>query len=105
MMRKKQSLAIKSTAPFLGVPGGKLFIDCRGFTPDISSKVFFGEVEAAIVSASEDRVVVRLPESPNCLGLTLKNENSMSEVFLCLLHHESRRVGLPGHGRFPGRQK
>jgi sugar lactone lactonase YvrE len=81
MMRKKRSPAIAKITPFLGVPGGELVIDCRGFTPSISSKVFFGEVEASIVTASEDRVVVRMPESPNCLGMTLNNENSMSEVF------------------------
>jgi hypothetical protein len=80
-MRKKRSPIITKTTPSLGAPGGELVIECIGFAPGLSAKVLFGDVEASIVSASEDRVVVRLPESPNGLGLALQNENSMSEVF------------------------
>ncbi len=65
----------------MGIPGGDIVINCRGFIPDLASKVLLGEVESAIASASEDKIVVRLPESPNSLGLALKNEKSESEVF------------------------
>jgi sugar lactone lactonase YvrE len=49
--------------------------------PDLTSKVLLGEIEASIVSASEDRVIVRLPESPKSLGLALKVEQKISAVF------------------------
>ncbi len=65
----------------MGVPGGELLIDCRGFAPDLASKVLFGESEASIVSASEDRIIVRLPESPPRIGLSLKRGGAVSEVF------------------------
>jgi sugar lactone lactonase YvrE len=80
-MARKRSLAIVRTTPLLGVPGGELIIDCRGFAPDLTSKVFCGEAAASIVSASEDRIIVRLPESPNSLGLALKKGNVVTEVF------------------------
>jgi sugar lactone lactonase YvrE len=80
-MRAKKGLSILKTSPLIGIPGGELIIDCRGFTPDLSSKVFCGDIAASIASASEDRVIAQLPESPNCLGLTLKSNGAVSEVF------------------------
>jgi sugar lactone lactonase YvrE len=80
-MARKRSLAILRTTPLLGVPGGELIIECRGFVPDLTSKVFCGESEASIVSASQDRIIVRLPESPNSLGLALKRMDAVTEVF------------------------
>ena len=65
----------------MGIPGGELVIKCRGFKPDISSKVLLGEVEAFVVSASDDRIIVRLPESPRSLGLALKVGKTLSAVF------------------------
>ena len=56
-------------------------ISCRGFKPDFSSKVLFGEAEAAIISASDERVIVRLPASPRSLGLALKVGKTLSAVF------------------------
>jgi sugar lactone lactonase YvrE len=80
-MRKKKGPAIIKTTPLLGVPGGELLIECRGFIPDSSSKVLLGDADASIVSASEDRIIVRLPESPHSLGLALKIGDFVSEVF------------------------
>ncbi len=69
------------TVPSLGVPEGELAIECRGFTPGLSSKVFLGQVEALIVAASEDRIIARLPESPQCLGLVLEVKGTRSALF------------------------
>lgn len=78
-----QDIAVAAVNPSMGVPGGELTILCRGFRPDLpfSSRVLFGETEANIVSASEERVVVRLPEEPRSLGITLKLGTKASEVF------------------------
>lgn len=80
-MKKKQDVAVLSVEPSLGVPGGEISIHCRGFVPGLSSKVKFGEAEAPLVSASENRVVARLPDSPNCLGLSLHVDAFQSPVF------------------------
>jgi sugar lactone lactonase YvrE len=80
-MRKTQDLHIINVTPLAGVPGGELTIHCRGFIPGLDSKVLFGEVGAFILSASEDRIIVRLPESPHCLGLTLQVGQKTSNVF------------------------
>lgn len=80
-MDTQEGLYIIGVSPISGVPGGELVINCRGFNPGLSSKVFFGEVEASIVSASSDRVIVRLPESPQCLGITLQIDNTGSAIF------------------------
>jgi sugar lactone lactonase YvrE len=74
-------LSILEVMPAAGIPGGELVIKCRGFKPDFSSKVLFGEVEAFIVSASDERIIVRLPESPQSLGLVLKVGKALSGVF------------------------
>jgi hypothetical protein len=80
-MKSQSDLTITGVTPSWGVPGGELIIDCRGFVPGLNSRVQLGDVEVAILSASENRVIVRLPESPNCLGLTLKVEETASAVF------------------------
>ncbi len=80
-MEDLPEMQIVGVQPHLGVPGGEIAIDCRGFKPGISSKVLFGEIEAAIVSASDSRVIVRLPESPKGLGLILKVGEKVSPVF------------------------
>ncbi len=78
-----QDIAITAVCPSLGVPGGELTIECRGFKPDLAScsGVLFGEMRAIIVSASEDRIIVRLPESPNCLGAALESGGRRSELY------------------------
>jgi sugar lactone lactonase YvrE len=80
-MRKRKNPSIRGVEPLFGVPGGELIISCRDFTPGLSSRVFLGEAEASIVSASEDRIIIRLPESPQSLGIVLKVEQAISEVF------------------------
>jgi sugar lactone lactonase YvrE len=80
-MKKNQSLRILRVAPLFGLPGGELVINCCGFKPGLESRVLLGEAEAFIVSASEDRIIVRLPENPASLGLALKVKRTASEVF------------------------
>lgn len=80
-MQETQDLLILEVNPHSGVPGGTLAINCRGFKPDLHSKVLLGEVEASIFTASDDRVIIGLPESPKSLGLVLKVEKAVSEVF------------------------
>lgn len=58
-----------------------MVIYCRGFRPGLASRVLLGDIEASIMSASEDRVIVRLPESPKCLGVALEADNAVSPVF------------------------
>ena len=65
----------------MGVPEGQLVINCSGFRPGLDSRVLLGDIEASIMSASEDRIIVRLPESPKCLGLTLQVDETVSPVF------------------------
>ena len=80
-MPRAKRPTIREVNPGAGLAGGELLLDCRGFTPGLTSKVLIGEVEAPIVSASEDRIIVRLPESPNGLGLSLRVGESVSPVF------------------------
>jgi hypothetical protein len=80
-MKSEPSAAILGVGPFAGVPGGELVVECRGFKPEVYPKVLLGDVEASIASASDDRVIIRLPDSPKSLGLTLKVGEAVSEVF------------------------
>jgi sugar lactone lactonase YvrE len=80
-MKKSKNLQITEVRPHSGVPGGTLDIRCRGFKPDLHSKVLFGEIEAPIYTASDDKVVVGLPESPQSLGLALKVGRTVSDVY------------------------
>lgn len=74
-------MRITGVTPAMGLPEGLLVILCRGFRPGLSSRVLLGDVEAPMVSASEDRVIVRLPESPKGLGLTLEAGDDVSPLF------------------------
>jgi sugar lactone lactonase YvrE len=80
-MRKMRGLLVRGVEPLFGVPGGELVINSKGFAPGLNSKVLFGDVEASIISASEDKIIVRLPESPKSLGIVLKVEQKVSELF------------------------
>jgi WD40 repeat protein len=80
-MKPKKDLIISGVHPLSGVPGGEVCIECQGFRPESYSKVFFGDVEASIVSASNDKVVVWLPDSPKSLGATLQVGENLSDVF------------------------
>jgi sugar lactone lactonase YvrE len=80
-MKTEQKPTILGVSPLYGVPGGELAIDCRGFKPKLYPKVLFGDVEATIASASEKRIILRLPNNPNSLGLSLKVGETLSEVF------------------------
>jgi sugar lactone lactonase YvrE len=80
-MKAKREMVITGVTPSLGVPEGELTIFCRGFRPGLSSRVLFGDVEAFITSASEEKVVVRLPENPKCLGLALAAGDAVSPVY------------------------
>jgi len=80
-MRKSKKLHILEVNPHAGIPGGTLSISCRGFKPDLYSKVLLGEIEAPIFTASDDKIIIGLPESPKSLGLVLKVGQTVSEVF------------------------
>jgi len=80
-MSEKDKMLITGVTPSMGVPEGELLIECSGFLPGLTSRVLFGEVEAAICSASEDRIFVRLPESPNGLGISLEAGGNVSSLF------------------------
>jgi sugar lactone lactonase YvrE len=80
-MSDRKKMIITGVTPHIGVPEGVLSIACRGFRPGLDSRVLMGDVEASVVSASEDRIIVRLPESPQCLGLALKVGETVSPVF------------------------
>jgi hypothetical protein len=74
---------ITAVTPSLGVPGGEVMVQCRGFVPGLppTSQVIFGDSPADVVSASSDRVVVRIPENPATLGLRLRVGSAESAVF------------------------
>ncbi len=76
-----QDIVIKRVIPVIGVPGGELTIECSGFRPDLllSAKVLFGEAEGGIVSASEERVIVRLPEKRGGQGVSLRVGDQTTE--------------------------
>lgn len=83
ILMRSQDLLITAVKPSLGVPGGEVAIQCSGFRPGMpdESKVVFGPVEADLVTASEDRIVVRLPNSPAALGVALQSGERVSPVF------------------------
>src|SRR5438093_11016218 len=58
---------IESVPPGAGIPGGGMTFLGRGFVSRVQSRpvVPFGEVEASIALASENRLVTRVPEGAN----------------------------------------
>ncbi len=65
----------------MGVPGGELTILCSGFRPGLpTSRVLFGDVEAEVASASQEKVIVRLPESRQAPGVSLRVGDQTSNV-------------------------
>jgi len=81
MIKKSRDLRITGVSPFSGVPGGQLIVRCRDFEPGLESKILLGNVESFIISASEDCVLIRLPENPYSLGLTLRVGGETSPLF------------------------
>jgi sugar lactone lactonase YvrE len=81
-MHPKKRLEIISVTPSLGIPGGIVFIECCGFEPGLPSvaQVLLGDMVAEIVSASDDRIAVRLPENQSALGVRLRVRDQSSEV-------------------------
>jgi hypothetical protein len=73
--------------PTIAVPGGEIVIHCQGFKPGLpdAAKVLFGDTEAAIVSASEDRISARVPDDSKALGLALLVDGASTPVFPMLL--------------------
>jgi len=80
---KSQELMIKAVVPPIAVPGGEISIECRGFKPGLPSlaNVLFGQSRAEIVSASEERVVAKVPENSRALGVALRVNGRVSPVF------------------------
>jgi hypothetical protein len=83
MPMTSQPPIVQAVVPPLGVPGGEVEIRCRGFRPDLpySSKIILGDVSAEIISASQERINIRLPESSQALGIAIKVGESVSSVF------------------------
>jgi WD40 repeat protein len=81
MGKKKEEMSIVGVEPHMGVPGGELAVRCKAFVPGLLSGARIGDVDASVASASEDRIVIRLPESPNGLGLSLYVGGRESPVF------------------------
>jgi sugar lactone lactonase YvrE len=84
---KSHGIMIEAVTPAVGVPGGEVSITCRGFQPGLpaSSRVLFGKVEASIISASAERVVIRLPENSQALGIELRVDGKVSPMFPFML--------------------
>lgn len=80
-MKTARGLRITGVSPLSGVPGGRLLVRCQNFVPGLESKVFLGDIEAFIISASEDYILIRLPESPYSLGLILRAGGKISPLF------------------------
>lgn len=78
-----QDLQILGVWPSIGVAGGVVLIRCTGFEPGLpsTSRVKLGEMEAEIVSASADAIVVRLPDNPHAFGFTLRIGETLSQPF------------------------
>jgi sugar lactone lactonase YvrE len=80
---KSDEIVIEAVKPAVGVPGGEILITCRGFRPGLpdESQVLFGKIEAAIVSASAGKVVIRLPENSHALGIELRAAGKSSAMY------------------------
>jgi sugar lactone lactonase YvrE len=62
-------------------------IECHAFEPGLPSisQVLLGDAPAEILSAADDRIAVRLPESQSALGICLRVRGKTSAVFPFLL--------------------
>lgn len=82
-----KELSITSVTPAIGIAGGEVSIQCRGFKPGLPSaaKVLFGGAEGMIVSASEERVVVKVPEGAQALGVCLSSDGATSAIYPMIL--------------------
>src|SRR5256884_2836459 len=58
---------IERVAPAAAIPGGEMTILGRGFVSRVQARtvVRFGEAEARVTLASENRLVARVPEGAN----------------------------------------
>ena len=74
---------ITAIRPAMGVPGGMISIACKGFEPGLPSEasVMVGDIPADILSASPDRVIAKLPDNRNALGISLRVRKKVSAVF------------------------
>ncbi|NWG13221.1 MAG: SMP-30/gluconolactonase/LRE family protein [Acidobacteria bacterium] len=80
---RPEDLVILDVLPRVGVPGGEVLIDCRGFEPGLPfhSKVVFGNTAGEIVSASGDRIIARVPEDSGDTGVFLISGSRSSAAF------------------------
>jgi streptogramin lyase len=70
---------IERISPSAAIPGGEIAIYGSGFSSrGVLPKVHFGEVEAALVLASENRVIARVPESAQSGTLSVSNKQNDS---------------------------
>lgn len=84
---KSEQPTIKAVTPQIAVPGGEITIDCMDFRPGLPpyARVVFGDTRAEIVSASAERIVVRVPDNANALGIAVCVGDRTSPVFPCTL--------------------
>jgi hypothetical protein len=80
---ESSDIQIQSISPAIGVAGGEVAIQGSGFRPGLpgAMKVLCGGIDARIVSASEEFVIIQLPECPNALGITVQVEDRSSALF------------------------
>src|SRR5256885_7059636 len=70
---------IDRVAPAAAIPGGEIAIHGSGFASRTGARpvVHFGEAEASLVLATDNRLIARVPESAN--GGTVRVANAQSE--------------------------
>src|SRR5256885_11445341 len=70
---------IDRVTPTAAIPGGEMVIYGSGFAPRIGARpvVHFGEAEASLVLATDNRLIARVPESAN--GGTVRVATAQSE--------------------------
>jgi sugar lactone lactonase YvrE len=76
-------LSISSLDPELSLPGGVVAVHARNFRPGLpgTSRVMVGEVAADVISASDDLIVVRMPDSPGASGIRLEADGERCGEF------------------------
>lgn len=69
-MQESNRRSIEHVAPTAGVEGGEVIVTCEGYDTSRSGdcRVFFGDWQGRLVSASPTRVVAAIPETPKGAG-------------------------------------
>lgn len=83
LMAAASRLSISSLEPKFSLPGGVVSVHARNFRPGLpgSSRMLVGDLAAEIVSASDDLIVARMPDSPGAADVVLEVEGERSAPF------------------------